>query len=138
MTGDLTTRHSLRPAVGFRPTVFSFLAWMRSRALVALVALVLLAYGAAMPHAVAAMFADICCDDCAEDGGCGENHERECDCPLGCQTCCAQAPPIATLGSSNWELAPRPPVDRSRALGRLLAGPRGVRADILHVPKATS
>ncbi|GMV17561.1 MAG: hypothetical protein AMXMBFR56_57850 [Polyangiaceae bacterium] len=131
--------HLLPRRVAFRLTVLSFLGRSCSRGvMVALVALILVAQGAAMPHAVAAMFSDLCCDDCAEDGDCGESHERECDCPLGCKTCCAQASPIATLGSPPREAAPLSFIDRSLAFGPLRAAPRGVRADILHVPKATS
>ncbi len=114
-------------------------AWLRTTALVLLFAL-----GAAIPANVAISFEQLCCQDEAsehsEDDGCPDESgsEGDCDCPLGCSTCCAGSIARAIAPASLVQIeAPRHDLSPTSFVVRT-SPPQGVGRDILHVPKHTS
>lgn len=101
-------------------------------------AVLLVAIVGGMPAGVAATYAELCCDDCDdgdESGECDDEHDHDCDCPLGCSSCCVGSTARAivggsaqSLGSPLLEALRQAPVASERP-------PDGVARDILKVPK---
>lgn len=89
----------------------------------------------AMPASIAASYAELCCDDCDQSGECEDDHEKDCDCPLGCNSCCIGSTARALVGHSVPPLAAPMLASSELALTPSLRPPDGVARDILKVPK---
>ena len=108
-------------------------AFLRLTAVVLLVSM-----GGAIPANIAVAFSDLCCTDCEDehDEGSDEHeHEQDCECPLGCATCCSGS--LVRAVQPAAEVTIDVPVRRSDALQiePWASPPAGVSRDILHVPK---
>lgn len=111
------------------------------RALRCVAALVLVVMAAALPIEVAASFAELCVDDCADcgdDAGESQDDDHDCNCPLGCNACCSQTGARAAPSLVELTLLPATSYSLLHELSRLDRAPDGVRFEVLHVPKRAS